>query len=275
MYPQPNSELYAADASADFYRLKTKIFTPGDIYESKVGCHAIALGPDSDLYHLNVGYFNQQENTFLSRALISPDRAFIGNIVARNDAQYAPASVPGRILFWPEETWDPNANSNGNLTPILAQQISVVRPTLDVIQYFGAPPSVLPERNDKSYYFESLDTPNSPNHPSQEGTVILPYYGRRYGYIRIINTASQDLNLTILGINYTRTGASAFGVTYQITTLRNAVTVPHVGNIQLTTIIKADTDGMFDAIAIGTAQAGVGNIIGPYPITVYFSDKPR
>ena len=95
-YPQPDSNQYAIKGY-QFFRLNTLLTSPGDIYESAQSGHSIAIGPESDLANINVAYFDDQVETFMQRTTISPLRAFVGRIDARNDAVTAPVERRARL----------------------------------------------------------------------------------------------------------------------------------------------------------------------------------
>lgn len=274
-YPQPSSNT-AVKQGSNCFRLYTPMLSPGDIYESEVGAKAFALGPLSDLDIVNIGYFDQQASGFMSQAQVSAGRVFVAGINARNETQYAPSGIAGRTLFWSDVVFDPNAYQNPDIIGVLGET-AIIKPRFDIIQYFTDVPSVGPARSDRTYYFESLRPANTTTPASNQGGLILPYYGRRYGTIRVKNIdAAGDFDLVVIGINFTRTAAvpatPADGLAAQIKTIHASSTVG--AGTQADILIRDSVEGTFDAIGIGLLNSGGVDITWPVPINVRFSDTP-
>jgi hypothetical protein len=260
-YPQPSADDYAI-RGYQYFRLSTLLTSPGDIYESAQSGHGVAIGPESDLANINVAYFDDQVSTFLQRTSISPARAFVGRIDARNDAVYTPANRAAKILIWAADIYDPNyrpiakpAAFNG-----ATDAINFVAPRLDVIEYFKPMGPVTPGRDDREFSFQ--------NYPVVLGRyyLVLPYYGRKYAYIEITNReAIGATTFGVVGVNYAITQNDTTTPYHQETTLQ-APTVIAGGGGQLTKIIRASTDGMFDALVLSLTSAG------PAPLRVVMSD---
>lgn len=270
-YPQPNSNQPVLLGS-DFFRLNTQLLSPGDVYESEVGSKAIALGPDSDIDIVNVGYFDSQVSSFMNQVKVSAGRAFVGRLDARNEQQYAPSNVQGRILFWSDVVFDPRAYQNVDLKSALGTNtdIQLIRPRMDVVQYFSEAPAVLPQRNDRTYYLQSLK-PTTTAATDDEGAILLPYYGRRYGRIDATNLTNATVRLTVLGINFCRVGPSFNNMAFQSTSLVSSAMIIGARN---TLIITDEPDGMFDYIAISLVGSGGVDFLGAFPLNIRFSDTP-
>lgn len=270
-YPQPNSNTAVLEGS-NFFRLETTMLSPGDIYESQVSCKGVALGPRSDIDIINVAYFNDQMSGFMAIEQVSAGRLFVGRLDARNESSYSPSGVKGRILFWSDVVFDPFAFQNDEVVALLGDCVTV-KPRFDIIQYFTDVPSVAPERSDRTYYFESLRNANSQGDGNQGG-IILPYYGRRYGSIRLKNQTAAPLDYNVIGMNYTRTalvpGSPFEGLSTEIKVLKQATVL---GDAQEDLVIQAGVDGMFDAIGIAMLNSGGVDITDPIPINVRFSDR--
>jgi len=58
-YPPPNPDQYALNGYK-FFRLNTPLISDGDMYESQQGANGFAIGPDSDISKVNIGYFDEQ-----------------------------------------------------------------------------------------------------------------------------------------------------------------------------------------------------------------------
>lgn len=259
-YPQPNADAYAAN-SYEFFRLNTRLSSPGDIYRSPQGGHLFCLGPESDLANVNIAYFDDQAPTFLQTTQISPGRPFVGRVYARNDATYAPSNRRGQIFYWSDDIYDPrfrprsfNANTD---------QIQFIAPQMDVIQYFTPLASVLPQRIDKSFVFQ--------NYNINAGTlfVVVPYYGRKYCYIGLTNrNTTTATTFGILGVNYAITNDAGNNPYHQETVIRAPATVAANGGA-VTRIVRAGTEGVFDALVFSLTNGG------PAPLRITMSDQDQ
>lgn len=262
-YPQPSSNNYATGGS-EFFRLRTLLSSPGDIYESDQGCLALALGPDSDLANINVNYFDDQAPTFVQQATISQQRSFVGRLSSRVDATYAPSGVPGRVMFWAADIYDPNYRP---LTfDSVNDTINFQTPILDVIQYFQDPPTLVPPRVDKQFVYQ--------NYNAFGGVcwIVVPFYGRKYAYIQFTNrTPASGMTFQILGVNFAISPNPSpipplSGPPYhqeRIIVAPTLVPYPNSSN----TVVNATTTGMFDVLVIGIAGA-----VGPAPLRIVTSD---
>jgi hypothetical protein len=196
-YPQPDADQYVINGY-DFFRLNTLLATGGDIYESAQSGLGFAVGPESDIANVNVGYFDQQILTRINKFGIGPARSFVGRADANNLGQYLPAQRPARVLIWPDDMWNPafrihDAHASTN---------SIVEvPRLDVIQFFtNQPSSIVPRRHDKTWLYQTLFTGGG----DQVNYVTIPYYGRRYAKI-IFNShfgESHTYNITVTGLDF-------------------------------------------------------------------------
>jgi hypothetical protein len=260
-YPQPSADEYAV-RGYQYFRLNTLLTSPGDIYESAQSGHGVAVGPESDLANINVAYFDDQVVTFMAHTSVSPARAFVGRIDARNDAVYVPANRAGKILFWAADIYDPNyrpISKPAAFNPA-TDAINFVAPRLDVIEYFKPLGSVTPGRDDREHVFQ--------NYPVVLGRffLVLPYYGRKYAYIELTNRENIGANTVgVVGLNYAITQDDSATPYHQETTLLTPTAV--ASGAQVTRIIKATSDGMFDALVISMTSAG------PAPLRVIMSDN--
>ncbi len=260
-YPQPSADKYATNGY-QYFRLNTLLTSPGDIYESTQSGHGVAIGPESDLANINVAYFDDQVSTFMQRTTVSPLRAFVGRIDARNDCVYVPANRVAKILFWAADIYDPNYRPIAKPAAFNAatDAINFVAPRLDVIEYFKPLGSLTPGRDDREFVFQ--------NYPVVLGKffLVLPYYGRKYAYIELTNRETIGATtFGIVGLNYAITQDDSATPYHQETTLLSPAAV--AGGAQATRIIKAGSDGMFDALVISLTSAG------PAPLRVVMSDS--
>lgn len=254
-YPQPDADKCAL-LGGDFFRLFTGLTSPGDMYESQQSAHAFALGPDSDVSSVNIGYYDDQALTFLNQIQIGTTRSWVGRIDARNGDKYAPSGRPGRILIWPDDIFDPSyvpVDFDPNL-----DTITFITPILEVIQYFQPQGSLEVKRNDKTYRIQEI------GFPERTANIVIPYWGRKYASIRVTNLTSGQLVMGVIGVNYY--------INDQFKALETpigggAIIAP--GAQQL--IVMTPANGTFDALnlfAIGSVDTG------PTPIQVTVSDTP-
>lgn len=259
-YPQPSSDSYVRNGY-DFFRLRTPLSSPGDIYESTVSGQALAVGPESDIANVNVNYFDDQVVNNVQQTAVSPLRSFAGRIDAQLSSTYTPSGRAGRILIWPADIYDPNFKPRSFTTGDL---MDFQAPILDVIQYFAPPPTLVPQRIDKSYLFQNYNSTNI-------AWIVIPFYGRKYCYVEITNrTPASSITFQILGINYAITPDTAPGMLlappyHQEKTILGSTAIAF--NNSVDQIITATTTGMFDALVFGVGQAN-----GPVPLRVITSD---
>lgn len=257
-FPQPDADKYALGGTG-FFRLNTLLSSPGDIYESPQSAHGLAIGPQSDIANVNVAYFDDQVPSFMNFTAIAPRRAFVGQIYARNEVNYAPAQRPGRLLFWSDDIFDPNFRPRSFVAN--TDSIEFVAPRLDVVEYFAPAASLGPCRTDRSFVFQDY---------AASGTffLVLPYYGRKYAYIDFTNRSGALANtFGIIGVNYTITQNDTPNPYHQETVIRAPAAVAPAASV--TKIITAGTLGMFDALVFSFTDDG------PAPLRVIVSDESQ
>lgn len=256
-FPQPQADPYAVN-NYGFFRLFTPLSSPGDIYQSTQSCHAVCIGPNSDIANVNVAYFDDQvQPTFLQTMTISPTRSFVGALNARNDATFTPANRPGRIMFWADDIYDPNFRPRG-FAP-LTDTIEFVAPELDIVQYFALQTSLAPPRSDKSFVFQNY------NIVGGTGYLVIPYYGRKYCYVQFTNRDALIPNtFGIKGINYAITQDDTSNPYTQETVIHAPAAV--AAGASVTVIITAQSVGVFDALMFSLTLAG------PAPLRIVMSD---
>lgn len=263
-YPQPQSN-DAVNDGGDFFRIKTTLSSPGDIYESEQSSLAFGVGPESDIANVRVCYFDATkdsapDNTFMTQVTISPTRTFVGRLDANLSQNYSPAGRKGRIFFWSDNIYDPSFRPAGFNNAI--DGIQFVQPVLDVIQYFQNAPGLVPARVDKQYAFQNYVTPGG-------GTyyLVVPYYGRKFCYVNFTNrNATTPTNFGIFGVNYciTQDDVVAPPPYHQQTTIRAPAAL--ATGASATQIITATATGMFDALVFSLTDDG------PAPLRIVMSD---
>ena len=254
-YPQPRSNDYAINGYK-YFRLNTLLSSPGDIYESEQSGHGFAVGPESDLANIVVQYFDQQAPDNLQQTIISPRRAFVGRIDARNDATYAPSQTKARILLWTADIYDPNFKPHSF---VANDEMAFVVPQLDVIEYFEPQASLGPDRIDKDYLFQNYNA---------IGTtfIVIPFYGRKYCYSQFTNrNATTPATFGIIGVNYAITDDSSTTPYHQETVILTPTVIN--SGISHTTVVTAAVNGSFDALVFSVLG---GN---PSPLRIITSDN--
>jgi hypothetical protein len=275
LYKQPNTDQYALQGYS-FLRLKQLLATPGDIFESQQGAHAFALGPDSDISQVNVGYYDGQVTDFFSQFTLTPQRAFESLITAFNKTKlYAPSKVPARILIWPAEIYDSTYLPIG-FTPN-SDQLVFEPPAIDILQFFSPPPSISSVRADKTYYYDILPFGND------DCYVALPFYGRRYASI-VMHNSSADMTcqVSVKGVNFRISEdaaleiplLTAFTLGFAESTSR-VVTANYDSRIGEAPPLTNANAGLFDYLLLQFNPAG-GPAVDPVDISlrVVVSDTP-
>lgn len=241
-YPQPNANKYALNGQS-FFRLHTALATDGDIYQSEQGAHAFAVGPESDIARVNVAYYDEQQDRFMDQVVISPDRPFIGAIGAYNDKGYAPSSVPGRTLMWPDELY--NTNWRPTNWEVAAVRVDFIAPVIDIVQYFSPGPITNGQRNDKVYHYERL-----PLNGAEFYYLVVPWYGRRFASVKLYNDSGGNFSgWAISGLNYREVIDPL--APDDSATIKSIVASAAVNDATTSdNVVKASTSGMFDALLL-------------------------
>lgn len=261
MYPQPSANSYAI-AGYPFFRLNTKLLTPGDLYTSEQGATAFVIGPESDIANVRIYYLdNQLQPGQMNNVLISSDRGVAGPIYAQLDATYLPSGRPGRILIGVDDIYNPSYVPTGFNA---GDDFQYVQPILDIIQYFGDSPSITPQRNDKSYDFQ---TTLGATDDTKATYYVVPYYGRRYAAIAMQNLGADAVNLSVVGVNYTIKPTATTPPAQETTILAVTSVASHATHQQ---IVTAGTHGMFDALVIRMKDAAGSPSVAP-PVTLRIS----
>lgn len=275
MFPQPNSNDPALQGQTQF-RLYTQILSPGDIYESEQSCHAIAIGPNSDLNNVNVIYFDPIPKSILDGAglpvrdesmvgslVVSPDRPFIGRIDVRMDApgRYPITGQPGRILFAAADIVDPLwKDANG----IAGDGYIYQAIYLDIIQYFQPPSSLTPQRSDRVYSYQYFDEGTDPL--VNDAYLVIPAYGRKSGFFSFINRGITPHDVEIIGVNFATTSRTPSGA-IQTSVYLGAMAVDGSDEYQY----DSSVDGSFDLFALRVANYDQAE---PFPTLIRLSDDP-
>lgn len=269
-YPQPSADV-AVTNQLTFFRLNTKLISPGDIYESPQGALAFAIGPDSDISKVVAVYYDPTFTpTPMNSMRIGPNRSFTSLIAARNEVPYTPVinptdkqnQRPGKILIYTDDLYDPswrpqNASANDTVT--------FIDPLLDVVLFFQNPGSVPSDRVDKTFYFPSLSIQLA---PPDDTYIVVPYYGRKYAHVSAISEPGTPTTFGVLGINYQPGDSLAGGAIAMETELLADAVISEVDATNL--IVTAGNQGMFDALVLHVAGATDGSP----SVRIVMSDTP-
>jgi len=254
-YPQPDSNASVLGGQ-NFFRINTMLQGPGDIYESDQGSLAVALGPDSDIANVNVYYFDELVASRVNSLQISPDRSFVGLLAAHPTENYPVVNLPGRVLIAPADQFDSSFRpATFNFTVGVGDVIDFVTPVLDVIQYFSQPPSLIPQRSDKEYEFESIQQSAA----LCTYWLVVPAYGRKYASFNFRNNLNQSVSIGITGakLGVSNLPAAAAGDARPSSAVQGvikAVTAVAV-NAQLSSVYLASTMGSWDYFVISYTPA--------------------
>lgn len=285
-YPQPSSNAYAVKGY-EYFRLNTLLASAGDIYESDQSGLGFAIGPDSDISNVSVNYFDDQVTNFINQIDVTGRRSFVGRVDSNPRSSYTPANRPARVLIAPNELWNPLFFPIvQGFTRATSTQILEI-PRLDVVQYFGQQPSgVVPQRNDKEWFYSLINTPSVAN---GYALVTIPYYGRRYAKIMFMNPVlANAFDVLLYGVDLRQQiadGSSDPGDTGEFTPLLPATgwtgfnpgvqiivdsgATPAAPNTSIVT-----TGGMFDLLMFAARKTGGAGGAQPFGLKIITSDIP-
>lgn len=252
-YVQPDVDRYVLGGYS-FFRMKQELASPGDIFESPQSAHAFALGPDSDISRVNVGYYDEQISQFLNQFTITPQRSFVNEIVAFNKTKsYAPSQVPARTLIWPAEIYDSTFRPNGFVPG--DDGLVFEPPVIDILQCFQPTPSISSQRADKTYYYELV-----PFGTSDICYFLVPFYGRRAAFVwadHIDPGGGGSVVINAAGVNFRITELPYFEALIDQITLspldpiRTIVVRPNYYDVEPAAIVGAtQSNGMWDYLML-------------------------
>jgi hypothetical protein len=167
--------------------------------------------------------------------------------------------VPGRILFWASEKYDPTF---ATVNSISAFEL----PMIDVIQYFADPSeSIEGQRADKEYYYARF----RPTTPGGSVALCVPYYGRRFASIQLEMSGGDAVNpvtVVISGLNFQISQTS-----YPLTALIAPFTMEDGEATQQ--LIRAAVHGLHDYLYLRFSADVAAGSIEPVLIRVRVSDQ--
>jgi hypothetical protein len=134
--------------SKNFWRLKKRIESSGDIFEIDTSLIALYVGPESDVADLQVTYYDKNVPGELQQAVISPGAPFIGRLDAQLDTTVVATGQRARILVSPADIVNP-----AYLRPQLLQPFRTIRvpPFIDLVGVFGDLIQVPMQRSDRQF----------------------------------------------------------------------------------------------------------------------------
>lgn len=255
-YPQVSSNKAVLNGLNNL-RLFTPLVSPGDIYEVDVSGNAFVVGPNSDIANARVTYFDPTVDfSAANSADLSPGAGFAGFVVAHgSDALYLPANRPGRILLAPTDIFDPTYLPTGFVPA--SDIIHFESPNIDIIQYFAPNVAQLGTlRNDKATLWEFIPNKGAVG-VGRDTYVMIPYYGRRLGFVAFANDNVGNVDIQIDGINFAIVNdAIAGGIPHHnVTPILASTPVPTA--TQTAKQISATTNGMFDYLQIRLRPGGL------------------
>jgi hypothetical protein len=248
----------------EFFRLFQLLESGGDIFEIDTGTKALCVGPQSDLSNYNVNFFDFQAPDNIDEVSLSLGNPIIGRLDALLATQYPTASgLPAGILLssrdfvdnnWLPAGWTPPV-FNFPDPPVGGDVIAArVIPKVDIFSYLRDPPAIAPLRDDRLYQFPFTVSLA----PPWRFWWIMPYYGRRYGEFSFNNLSggglAQTYTINAMGVNLMPGVQDATGDTpgasksIETTLFGGPIVVPP--GSRSNRLIKSDTDGMFDLIAV-------------------------
>lgn len=273
-FPQPNADEYCVNGY-DFFRLKTKLACPGDLYESAQSSYGVALGPDSDIANVNIAYFDEQMPNYMGLVKVSPDRGVVGLLNANNLATYAPANRPAKILAWPDDLWNPAYVPGAFVANITRYLLET--PTLDLFEYFSPQESLVPKRNDKEWFYQELTIPAAVSGAAGKVLVAVPFYGRKYASVLFHSIGGGAGASVDIGV---------FGVTLLIDSPGTPPATPDAvestlasATDQSTKLVVVDScsptvGGMFDLLLVSALAHDPANQPAGVAIKIITSDTP-
>ncbi len=244
-----------------YSRILTELSSAGDIYESEVSALGLALGPNSDVATVRVSSYDPVMPGGVSQVVISPDRNFVGRVDARGDATYIKSRTRrGRLLISVDDIYSPQWRPAGFDPNVATGDLwKIVPPVLDVLQYFSSLPSVVPQRSDKTFHFNVLESPPGANKSS---FLAVPLYGRKSGSIAFQNNTGFNVTYALKAVRFALS-TDAAGTTFLgvETTLTASAAVANGASSLLQ--YNSNTHGSWDYLIfqVGGADAYNGGVV--------------
>lgn len=169
-------DINAVLRSQEYFRLKTVLQSPGDIFELDESTRAIYIGPDSDVAEAQVTYFNPDATNALETAVVSVNGPFVGRLDSLPKTDVASTGQKARILISPVDLV-----SNSYVPPVTAAQRTMNVPTvLDVMCALKTLPDIPSVRADRTLRYPGVPYNTVGVAPNDGSTdLIVPIYGRR------------------------------------------------------------------------------------------------
>ncbi len=237
------------------FRLFQGVQSSGDIFEVNASSKAFCVGPQSDLCSYRLSFFDKQAGNNIEEMDLAVGNPIIGRTDAKLATSYPLTALPARILVTPNDLVDnaflPTAFTPANLDFVFARPL----PFVDIISYLSEPAGFAPGRADRTFFYPFITVGIAP----QAVYFILPYYGRRYANISVVNRNTSgvlDYTLDVLGVNLSA------GTTFSAPAGRSKASEKTLGVLSAAAgvtddlVITAAADGMFDLLSIRLTAAG-------------------
>lgn len=242
----------AVRGGQEVFRLFQQIQSAGDIFELNASAKAICIGPQSDLSSYRVDFFDTQAPDRIDEINLAIGNPIIGRLDAKLATQYPGTSLPANILVTARDIVD---NTFLPTTFVPAENDFVAArpiPNIDILQYLDEPSALAPMRDDRVYFFPFIST----GVPPQDAFYILPYYGRRYCHINLVNRNAgvTTYTATVLGINLSA-GTTTTAPVGRNKAGETALGVLSAASLATDNLIIDASDGLFDLISIQLANS--------------------
>jgi hypothetical protein len=172
-------DINAVLRSQEYFRLKTAIQSPGDIFELDESTRAVYIGPDSDIAEAQVTYFNPDNpnGTAIETAVVSVNGPFVGRLDSLPKTAVPSTGQSARILISPVDLVN-----NSYVSPVTAAQRKMNIPAiLDVMCALKTLPDIPSVRADRTLRYPGVPYNMVGAPPANDGStdLYIPIYGRR------------------------------------------------------------------------------------------------
>lgn len=252
----------------ELWRLNTVLESSGDIYESDVSGTSFVVGSGSDISNINVNYFDQSVPSRSSVEQVSVLKPLVGRLDALASQQYG-TGQQARLFISSADLIPGPAFFPSGFEPA-RDLLTVEDISIDLLQYFGRPPSIFPGRNDRVHLFQSMELLSTPGLEAATW-FVMPYYGRRYASIEFANLIPASFDIEVFGVNL-NTGVVGSFKTLQISLRGPTPVVAPTGIVNFE--ITDAADGMFDLLVVRVSLLnGLGVRTEALSMKVRTSDK--
>lgn len=226
------------------FRIFQMLESSGDIFEINSGIQAAMVGPQSDVANLKLDYYDKQQPNLVNEVFVAVNNPWVAQTQASS-------RVPGNLVVTTRDlvdnTYLPRAFGANGGDFVAARP----KPMIDIVTYLRKPNGLAPLRDDKEFFFPFISTAGI---GVADAYYILPYYGRRYGHINLVNLddTANVYTLTVWGVNLSVGAQTASGLTPGGSKAAESPLGTLVAGAGVTDdlVINANTDGLFDLLAL-------------------------